>query len=78
MTVTIALIGAGALWLLYAWLLSAIISGWLSNRKGYGEKAGLATSLLLFFLAPIIWLVIPAKPDSLWKREGPLPRRRTA
>lgn len=72
---TFALLGAGALYLLYGWLLCAIIAGYLSNRKGYTEKAGLATAMLLFVLGPIIWLFWPAKDDSLWKREGPLPRR---
>ena len=42
----IALIGANALWLMYLWLASCIIAGYLSDRKGYGEKPGLATGLL--------------------------------
>ena len=37
----IALIGSNALLLLYAWLASAIVGSYLSERKGYGEKAGL-------------------------------------
>ena len=36
----IALMGATALWLMYLWLASCIIAGYLSDRKGYGEKAG--------------------------------------
>ena len=78
MTLTFALIGATALWLLYAWLACCILSGWLAGRKGYSEKAGLATSMLLFFIGPIIWLAWPARPESAWKREGPLPKRRRA
>ncbi len=70
-----ALIGAKALYLLWAWLLSAIVSSWLSNRKGYGEKLGLATGLLLTFVGVIVWLLWPARADSAWKAEGPIPRR---
>ena len=69
-----ALLGANALWLMYAWLLSAIIASYLSARKGYGDKAGLASGLLLFVLGPIIWLVWPAKAESKWKRLGPFGR----
>ena len=46
MTVVIAAIGAKALYLLYAWLASAIIASYLSERKGYGSKVGLAAGLL--------------------------------
>jgi hypothetical protein len=67
----IALLGAKALWLTYAWLLAAILGSYLSGRKGYGERVGLASGLLLNLLGPIIWLFVPAKADSLWKRVGP-------
>ena len=70
----LALIGATALWLLYAWLLGAIIASYLSERKGYGEKAGLATGVLLSLIAIVIWLVWPAKPHSKWKKLGPFGR----
>ena len=66
-----ALLGATALWLTYAWLLSAIVASYLSNRKGYGEKLGLASGLLLFVIGPVIWLLWPARPDSKWKVLGP-------
>ena len=66
-----ALLGATALWLLYAWLLSAIVASYLSGRKGYGERVGLASGLLLNALGVLIWLVVPPKQDSLWKRVGP-------
>ena len=69
-----ALLGSASLWLLYAWLLSAITASYLSGRKGYGEKLGLAFGLLLFVLGPIIWLVWPAKPESKWKQLGPFGR----
>lgn len=66
-----ALLGSNALWLLYAWLLSAIIASYLSGRKGYGERAGLASGLLLNFIGVIVWLIIPARAESLWKKVGP-------
>jgi hypothetical protein len=65
-----ALIGTGALYLLYGWLVSAALSGYLSERKGFGERAGLACGLLLFALGPLIWLVIPAREGSKWKTAG--------
>ena len=67
----IALIGAKALWLAYAWLASAIICSYLSQRKGYGERVGLATGLILTVLGVLVWLVWPAKADSRWKISGP-------
>jgi hypothetical protein len=75
MTTVIALLGAKALWLTYIWLASCIIGSWLSDRKGYGEKPGLATGLLLTALAIPIWLLWPAREDSRWKVQGPIPRR---
>jgi hypothetical protein len=70
----LALIGSTALWLLYSWLASAIIASYLSGRKGYGERAGLASGLLLNFIGVIIWLVVPPRRDSLWKKVGPFGR----
>ncbi|MBA3359124.1 MAG: hypothetical protein H0U20_06680 [Thermoleophilaceae bacterium] len=67
----VALIGANALWLLYAWLLGSIIASYLSDRKGYGEKPGLVTGLVISALAIVVWLLIPAKPASRWKIQGP-------
>ena len=66
----LAVIGAGALWLTYLWLASAIAASYLSARKGYGEKLGLAFGLLLSVVGVVIWLVWPAKPDSRWKLQG--------
>lgn len=71
----IGLLGVQALWLTYAWLLAAILGSYLSGRKGYGEKAGLASGLLLNLLGPLIWLFVPARKESLWKKVGPLPKR---
>ena len=78
MTTTVALLGAASLWLMYLWLLSAIVASYLSNRKGFGEKVGLASGLLLFVLGPVIWLVWPAKADSKWKVLGPFGRGKDA
>jgi hypothetical protein len=75
MTFVFALLGAKALWLTYIWLASAIIGSWLSDRKGYGERPGLATGLLLTVVAVIVWLLWPAKPDSKWKLQGIIPGR---
>ena len=72
----LALIGATALWLTYVWLASAIAASWISERKGYSERAGLAAGLLLSVVGVLVWLVWPARADSRWRHEGPLPRRR--
>jgi len=72
----IALMGITALWLTYLWLGSAILASWLSARKGYGEKPGLASGLLLSVLGALVWLVIPARANSAWKRDGILPKWR--
>jgi hypothetical protein len=66
-----AVIGAKALWLTYLWLASAILASYLSARKGYGEKLGLAFGLLLSVVGAIIWLLWPPKADSRWKLQGP-------
>jgi hypothetical protein len=66
----LAVIGAGALWLTYLWLAAAIVASYLSARKGYGEKIGLAFGLLLSVVGVVVWLIWPAKPDSRWKLQG--------
>jgi hypothetical protein len=70
MKLELAVIGARALWLTYLWLASAIAASYLSARKGYGEKLGLAFGLLLTVIGVLIWLLWPAKPDSRWKLQG--------
>jgi hypothetical protein len=70
MIVLAEVIGSDALWLLYAWLLSAALAGYLADRKGYSERAGLASGLILFVLGPLIWLAWPARPNSKWKTAG--------
>jgi hypothetical protein len=71
----LALIGAKGLYLLFAWLLSAAAAAWLADRKGYGERVGLAFGLLLSVVGVLIVLVLPGRPGSRWKEEGPLPPR---
>jgi hypothetical protein len=66
-------IGATGLYLLFAWLLSAAIGAWVAQRKGYGERLGLTFGLLLTVVGLVIVLLLPGRPGSAWKREGPLP-----
>ena len=66
----IAVIGVAALYALFIWLLSAVITGYIAARKGYPERYGLATALLLPVIAIVIWLVIPARTGSDWKVVG--------
>jgi hypothetical protein len=73
--VVFAAIGAKALYLLFVWLLSAAAASWLADRKGYGERVGLTFGLLLSAVGLLIVLLLPARPGSRWKAEGPLPRR---
>jgi predicted branched-subunit amino acid permease len=72
----VAAIGAKALYLLFVWLVSAALGAWLADRKGYGERLGLFFGLLLTFVGLVIVALLPARPGSAWKLEGPLPRRR--
>jgi hypothetical protein len=71
----LANLGVKALYLTYLWLISCVVSAWLSDRKGYGEKPGLTTSLLTSAIGVVIWLIWPAKPQSRWKVQGPIPKR---
>ncbi len=70
MTPVFALLGAKALYLIYIWLGSAIAGAYLSDRKGFGERPGLASGLLLTFIGPIIWLFIPPKAETKWTTVG--------
>jgi len=70
------MIGATALWLMYAWLLAAIVASYISGRKGFSERAGLAAGLILHVIGVIVWLAIPAKPHSKWKTIGAFGRRK--
>jgi hypothetical protein len=71
-----ATIGAKALYLLFIWLLSAAGAAWVADRKGYTERVGLTFGLILTFVGLLIVLLLPGRPGSVWKEEGPLPRRR--
>jgi hypothetical protein len=74
--VILGLIGVKGLYLLFAWLLSAAIGAWMTERKGYGERLGLAFGLLLTVAGLLIVLLLPGRPGSLWRTEGRLPRRK--
>ena len=67
-TLILAAVGAKAFYLLMIWLASAIAASELSNRKGYGEKWGLGTGLLLSVIGVIIWVFVPAKANSPWRQ----------
>jgi hypothetical protein len=66
-------IGSAALWLLFIWLLSAAGAAWLAERKGYTERVGLLFGLLLSVVGLVIVLLLPGRPGSTWKIEGPFP-----
>ena len=70
------MIGAWALFLMYLWLACAIVASYLANRKGYSERTGLATGLVLHLIGVVIWLAVPAKSHSKWKTVGPFGRRK--
>jgi hypothetical protein len=72
----LATIGTTGLYLLFAWLVSAAAGSWISDRKGYGERVGLGFGLLLSAIGLLIVLLLPPRPGSTWKLDGPLPRRR--
>jgi hypothetical protein len=78
MIVFAATIGAKALWLLFVWLISAALGSWISDRKGYGERVGLAFGMILSAIGLLIVLLLPGRPGSKWKTEGWLPRRRSS
>jgi hypothetical protein len=78
MTTILAVFGVKALYLLYIWLISGIVCSYLANRKGYGERPGLATGLLLSAVGIVVWLVWPARDGSDWKVRGPIGRERKA
>ena len=69
-TTVLALIGAKALYLLMAWLLSIAGAAWLTERKGYGEKLGLALGMLLSVVGLLLVLLLPGRPGSAWRVEG--------
>jgi hypothetical protein len=74
--IAIGTIGAKALYLLFAWLISAAAAAWLADRKGYGERVGLTLGLLLAVVGLLVMVLLPGRPGSRWKVQGWLPRRR--
>ena len=69
-------IGVLALYLLFIWLASAAGAGWVTQRKGYGERLGLTLGLFLSVVGLLIVLLLPGRPGSKWRVEGWWPRRR--
>jgi hypothetical protein len=76
--ILLATVGPTALYLLFAWLVSAACASWLADRKGYGERVGRTGGLLLSAVGLLIVLLLPGRPGSAWKVEGPLPKRHRA
>jgi hypothetical protein len=72
----IANIGPKGLYLLFGWLISAALAGWVAERKGYGERVGLTFGLVLSVVGLLIVLLLPGRPGSKWREQGWLPRRR--
>jgi hypothetical protein len=71
----LGVIGAKALYLLFLWLISCAGAAWLAERKGYGERFGLTCGLILSVVGLVLVAVLPGRPGSAWKVEGPLPKR---
>jgi hypothetical protein len=76
MTVIASTIGPKGLYLLFLWLISAAIAGWMAERKGYGERVGLTFGLILSVIGLLIVIILPGRPGSKWKVEGWRPGRR--
>jgi hypothetical protein len=74
--IVLANVGVLALYLLLLWLASAIVGAYVSERKGYGNKPGLASGLLLSVIGAVAWLLVPAKSESDWRVIGPFPWQR--
>jgi hypothetical protein len=74
--IAIGTIGPKALYLLFAWLISAAAAAWLAERKGYAERVGLTLGLLLSVVGLLVMVLLPGRPGSKWKVQGRLPRRR--
>jgi hypothetical protein len=75
---SLAVIGTAALWLVFVWLGSAIVASMLSDLKGYGDKWGLVTGVMLSVVGAFVWALWPPREISRWKlHEGFSPRART-
>lgn len=64
----VAVIGPKAILFLYAWLIGCMLASTAASLKGYPEKAGLASGLLLSILGGAIWMFLPGRRDSRWAR----------
>ena len=51
------------------------VGAWVADRKGYGEKVGLTFGLLLSAIGLLFVLILPGRPGSRWKVDGPIPKR---
>jgi hypothetical protein len=63
----LAVIGPAALWLTFVWLASAIVASMFASQKGYGEKTGLITGVVLSLVGAAVWAVWPAREVSRWR-----------
>ena len=70
----LATIGAGALWLLYGWLVCAYLASYITERKGYGLRLGLGLGMLTLVIGIVVALVLPVRPGSDWQVLGPVGR----
>jgi hypothetical protein len=74
----LAAAGPVGLYLLFVWLISSALAAWIADRKGYGERVGLAFGLLLSAVGLIFTLLLPGRPGSRWAADGWPPNRRTS
>jgi hypothetical protein len=72
----LAIVDSWPLYFLLVWLASAAAASYLSERKGYGEKPGLASGLLLSLAGLIVWVLMPPRANSDWKLKGAFGSRR--
>ena len=68
-----ALIGIKGLYLMFAWLLSAAIGAVVAERKGYGERLGLAFGLLLTVVGPLDRSAAARPAGFRLEDRGPIP-----
>jgi hypothetical protein len=64
----VAVIGSKAIYFLYAWLIGCMLASTAAGLKGYSERVGLASGLLLSLLGGVIWMFFPWRRESRWER----------
>jgi hypothetical protein len=64
----IAVIGTKAIYFMYAWLIGCMLASTAASLKGYAERWGLATGMLLSLLGGVIWMFFPWRRNSRWDR----------